>query len=456
MGWLRRLLEGSRNKVVILDDDPTGTQTVSGVDIVTRWSTGLLAEMFRSPERAFFILTNSRSLPEPEARALTREILERVCEASQIAGRPFTLVSRSDSTLRGHYPAELDEAEAVLKERLGKELWGRVLFPAFIEGGRVTFDDIHWAEVGGRLVPVGETEFAADPALGYTSSNLRDWVVEKSRGTARPEQVVSLPLEVTREQGPSGLLEIILAAPRGVTFIPNAVTYDDIRFVTIAFLEAEARGREYLYRTAASFVPVYAGVELRPPLSPEELGSYVWPHAEAGGLVVVGSHVGKTTAQLEALLALPGTTGIELSVPAVLDEATRQGEITRVVQEMHRELQRGQDVVVYTSRSVLREVASLDYLEIGKRVAAALVEIVRSLAVVPRFIIGKGGITSSVLATDALECTRARVLGQVAPGVPIWQLDDGSRLPRGLFVVFPGNVGSPRTLADTVMLMRRT
>jgi len=89
-------------------------------------------------------------------------------------------------------------------------------------------------------------------------------------------------------------------------------------------------------------------------------------------------------------------------------------------------------------------------LDIGRRVSDALIAIVQGLAVTPRYLIAKGGITSSDTATHGLGVRRAVVLGQAIPGVPVWQLGAESKYPGLGYVVFPGNVGADTALADLV------
>ena len=155
---------------------------------------GLLGE-----ERVFFILTNSRALGEEETVRLHREIGRKVAAAAEELGVEFLLVSRGDSTLRGHYPAETESLREGL-EGEGVCVDGEVICPFFEEGGRFTAGDVHYVEMGDRrLVPAGETEFARDSSFGYVSSDLKDWVEEKSGGKVKREDVVSVSLEELRE-----------------------------------------------------------------------------------------------------------------------------------------------------------------------------------------------------------------------------------------------------------------
>ena len=95
-------------KIVVLDDDPTGIQTVNGVSVYTDWSDDSIREGFKEKNNLFFLLTNSRAMTEEETIATHRLIGERIVKASEEMKIPFLLISRGDSTLRGHYPAETE------------------------------------------------------------------------------------------------------------------------------------------------------------------------------------------------------------------------------------------------------------------------------------------------------------------------------------------------------------
>jgi uncharacterized protein YgbK (DUF1537 family) len=94
--------------VLALDDDPTGTQTVRDVPVLTRWSVAALRELLASEEPVACLLTNSRSLGRADAERLARDIGSLLREAALGASRAWSVVARSDSTLRGHSPAEVD------------------------------------------------------------------------------------------------------------------------------------------------------------------------------------------------------------------------------------------------------------------------------------------------------------------------------------------------------------
>ncbi len=165
---------------------------------------------------------------------------------------------------------------------------------------------------------------------------------------------------------------------------------------------------------------------------------------------MVGSHVPRTTSQINVLLTQTGIAGIEISVEALLDAGRRQAEIEHVAQQVDQALQHDQDVVVYTSRRLITGADVQSSLSIGQQVSEGLVAITQAISSQPRYLVAKGGITSSDVATRALGIRRALVLGQILPGVPVWQLGPESRYPGMPYVVFPGNVGGPQALVEIV------
>jgi uncharacterized protein YgbK (DUF1537 family) len=432
----------SRRKVVVLDDDPTGTQTVHGVPVLTEWSVdGLRAELANELP-AFYLLTNSRSLPLTKAKAMNAEIGHNLVEAARQAKREFAVVSRSDSTLRGHFPGEV----SALTEALKSDFDAWLIIPFFLEGGRYTINDVHYVAEGQWLIPAGETEFARDAAFGYQASNLRQWVEEKTKGRVSADQVASISIEDIRRGGPERVATRFAdLTPKSVCVV-NAASYRDIEVFVRGLLIAEARGQRFLYRTAASFVRARAGLPGRPLLTQAD---FDLPDSGAG-LFVVGSHVPRTTSQVNALLAHPGIAGIEIRVEALLDECHREGETKRVTQQTDHALRHNQDVLVYTSRQLITGEDAESSLSIGQQVSEGLVTIVQAISTRPRYLVAKGGITSSDVATQGLGVKRALVLGQILPGVPAWQLGPESRYPGMPYIVFPGNVGGPEALVKIV------
>ncbi|HOV39424.1 MAG TPA: four-carbon acid sugar kinase family protein [Spirochaetales bacterium] len=448
---IRKALSDTQSKLVVDDDDPTGTQTVHGIWVYMDWSVDTMKRALTQKEEVFYISTNSRALPKREMEILSRDLGRNLREASQAISQDSTqrhaqnvsphmlIASRSDSTLRGHFPEEVD----ALLEGLEQTVDGIILAPALFEAGRYTIDDIHWVEQGGTLVPAADTEFARDPAFGYTHSNLREWVEEKTRGRWKAEEVLTLSLERIRGEGPEGVLTILMEAIGGVPIIVNAACYEDLETVVLAILEAEKRGKRYAYRSAACFIKVRGGFTEKPLLTASELGT-----SGGAGLIVVGSYVGKTSRQLDRLLAEDLCQGIELQV-----DLLTEGEVKRVKEEAEKLLKRGKTVAIYTSRKV-RQAQGKEFLSFGNRVMESLCRVVQEIQIRPAFVVAKGGITSVEIARTGLGVKEAYVPGQIAKGVPLWQLGPETKWPGIPYVVFPGNVGDDETLKEVVHRLR--
>lgn len=444
----RHEISESGRRLVVLDDDPTGTQTVHGVPVLTTWSAEDLRWALEQPSSTFYVLTNSRSFPEDQAAGMNREISTNLASAAEQTGTGFAIVSRGDSTLRGHYPAETD----ALEEGLGVDFDGVVLCPCYLEAGRLTVDDIHWVRRGERLVPAGETEFARDASFGYSASNLAEWVEEKTNGRVSASEVASVGLSDIREGGPGRVAEVLLGVSGGKPVVVNAASYADLEVFVLGLLDAEEKGKRFLYRTGPSFVRVRGGISEKGPLGAEEL--YGRRPRRGHGLVLVGSHVEMTTRQLEQALALDGVRSVELSVPRLLDAGERDGELDRVVSEVNRGLIEA-EVVVYTSREVVHGGAT--GFEIGVSVSDALVEVMRRVdrGLPLAFVVAKGGITSSDVGTRGLGVRRAEVAGQMLPGIiSVWILPDDSAFPGLPYVIFAGNVGEEDSLARVIEILR--
>jgi uncharacterized protein YgbK (DUF1537 family) len=448
---LREAVRRSARKVVVLDDDPTGSQTVHGIDVLTGWEVEDLQKALLKGTSLFFILTNSRSLDADKARAINTEIGRNLCRAANMTGVEFDIISRGDSTLRGHYPDELDALEEVLHKEAGIDFDGQLLIPAFFEGGRFTIDDIHYVQEGDRLVPAGETEFARDAVFGYRHSHLARYIEEKTGGRVVAADVASIGLADLRQGGPERVCELLMRVSDNQRVVVNATGYIDLEIFVLGLLKAEEAGKRFLIRSSASFVKIRGAVTQRSYL---EKGEIELPgQAAVGGLVVVGSYVGKTTAQIAAAKQIDNLQVLELDVHQLLDEESRAAAVEHACEVIHQAIRKGFNIMVYTSRTLVKKDDVQGNLSVGQQVSTALVEIVKKLEITPRFLIAKGGITSSDLATEALGVKSARVLGQVAPGVSVWRLGEETKFPGLPYIVFPGNVGDDENLAQVVLLL---
>lgn len=450
----RQALAKNPCKIVVLDDDPTGVQSVNGISVYTQWTFESMLKGFEEPGSLFYVLTNSRGMTPAETGRVHEDAARAIAKASKACGKPYIIMSRSDSTLRGHYPLETTVLERCMRED-GIRVDGEILCPFFKNGGRFTVGNVHYVKQGDELVPAAETEFARDPSFGYTRSDIPGYIEEKTGGAFRADDVVRISLEELRSLDISGIRAKLDAVSGFGKVCVNALDICDIKVFTAALFESMAGGKRFMFRTAADLVKVMGGIGDRPLLSREEM---VTRDVAAGGLVVVGSHMAKTTRQLELLLTLENTVPIAFDSDLVLkgDEAL-ENEVKRCVALEEDAMKAGKTAVCYTQRKLLALEGDTpeEALRRSVRISDSVQRLVAELSVEPSFIIAKGGITSSDIGTKALGVKRALVLGQILPGIPVWQTDPGSRFPGIPYVIFPGNVGDEDGLKRAVEILAK-
>jgi uncharacterized protein YgbK (DUF1537 family) len=453
----------SGRTLVVLDDDPTGTQSVAGIPILTRWTVADLRWAFAQPVPAFFVLTNTRSLTEENVAARNRAVISALVAAARMSDARFVIASRSDSTLRGHYPFETDVIADALANAGGPMVDGVVIAPAYLDAGRFTVNGVHWLRTSDGLLRVGESEFARDHSFGFTASDLREYVEEKTRGRWRAADVRAITLADLRGGSLDAVTATLLHLAGGAPVVVDAVAEDDLRLLALAIMAAEAAGKTFLYRVGPTFVRARAGLEPRPALTAAEVAALRDQGRSAGGaaarsthgLIVVGSHVGQTTRQLARLGGLEHITQFELDVRQALEEKHRATAVDALAGAAASALADG-DVLIKTSRTVVAGADANASLAIAQAVSDALVSVVQGIVgrVHPAWIVAKGGITSSEVATAGLGVRRAWVRGTVLPGiVSLWEPLD-SRVPGTPYVVFAGNVGADDSLAAVVAALR--
>lgn len=428
----------TRSKIIVLDDDPTGSQTVHSCLLLMQWDVETLRLGLQDEVSIFFILTNTRALSPEAASQRTREVCQNL--KSAIAAEnitDFLVVSRSDSTLRGHYPIETD----VIAEELGP-FDAHFLTPAFFEGGRITRNSVHYIVSEEGETPVHETEFAKDSVFGYSHSYLPDYVEEKTKGDIKANEVECFTLEDIRK----GTKDRLLQLNNNQCVAVDGETQSDLDAFANDVLAATQEGKRFLFRSAASILTSLAQLG-KQPIPAEEMGKY--DATPKPGVVLVGSHVKKSTAQLYALLEEETVTGIEVDVKQLRDDPeNKDQQLKEVLQQIKTTHQQQQTPVVYTSREELQFETTQDRLDFGVRVSSFLMDIVRGLPAETSFLISKGGITSNDVLSDGLKLQSARLLGQILPGCSLVRTPETHpQFPSLPVVLFPGNVGDNQGLA---------
>ena len=428
----------SRPKIIVLDDDPTGSQTVHSCLLLLRWDVETLKQGLLDDAPIMFVLSNTRAMTPERAAATTKEICHNLKDAIALTDlQNFSVVSRSDSTLRGHYPIETDV--------INTELDGfdaHFLTPAFFEGGRITIDSTHYLLVDGVNIPVAETEFAKDSVFGYSHSYLPDYVAEKTQNQIAASDVVRFTLKDIREgRIDAKLLELI----DNRCVVVDGETQTDFDLFAQAVLKATSKGKKFLFRSAASLLTSLAQLGQQPTPA-EEMSSY--KSTDKPGVVLIGSHVQKTTQQLNELLKEDGVVGIEVDVVQLRDRPESKNKILNKTLDNVREVfESDKTPVVYTSRKELSFTDIQQRLNFGKEVSALLMDVVKDLPKSISFLISKGGITSNDVLSVGLDLTSARLLGQILPGCSVIQTKpDHPQFPNLPVVLFPGNVGNENGL----------
>jgi uncharacterized protein YgbK (DUF1537 family) len=430
-------------KIIVLDDDPTGSQTVHSCLLLMRWDVDTLRLGLRDESPIFFVLTNTRSLTPEDAASVTQEVCHNLkialntppSEGGDTGG--VLVVSRSDSTLRGHYPIETD----VIAASLGP-FDAHFLVPAFFEGGRITRDSIHYLIIDGVPTPVHETEFARDSVFAYHHSYLPKYVEEKTSCKISADSVERFLLSDIR----AGSLERLMNLHNNQCAVVDGETQADLDKFAQDILSAASQGKRFLFRSAASILTALAALPPQP-ISAQDMAQYV--RSGKPGAVIVGSHVKKTTQQLAKLLQAEGTVGIEIDVARLIHDS---GETAALLASTLENIQAvhdgGKTPVVFTSRQELSFADVKTRLDFGAKVSNLLMDIVRGLPVDIGFLISKGGITSNDVLSNGLALRSARLLGQILAGCSMVTTNsDHPRFPNLPVVLFPGNVGDDSALA---------
>ncbi|MCC5647622.1 four-carbon acid sugar kinase family protein [Nostoc sp. CHAB 5824] len=437
----------NKPKIIVLDDDPTGSQTVHSCLLLMHWDVDTLRTGLQDDSPIFFVLTNTRSLTPESAASVTKEVCQNLKIALNAEGtKDFLIVSRSDSTLRGHYPIETD----AIAQELGP-FDAHFLVPAFFDGGRITHDSVHYLIIGGVPTPVHETEFARDSVFSYHYSYLPKYVEEKTQGRISAEAVERFLLADIR----AGSLERLLQLNGNKCAVVDGETQDDLNRFAVDILAAASQGKRFLFRSAASILTALAALPPQP-IAAENMSQYV--RQGKPGAVIVGSHVKKTTQQLEALLRVEGTVGIEVNVARLLEDANQSAALlTEIKESTWAAHEAGKTPVVYTSRQELSFKDVNTRLEFGAKVSSLLMDIVRGLPSDIGFLISKGGITSNDMLSTGLALISARLLGQILAGCSmVLTPSDHPQFPDLPVVLFPGNVGDADALGTVYQRLTKT
>ena len=447
-------------KIIIFDDDPTGSQSVYGCPLILKWDQETLAFGIENSSSLLFILANTRALPNDLAKKRIQDISQRIKEILNEQGmtsKEVLFVSRGDSTLRGHGFLEPN----VLAEELGP-FDATFHVPAFFEGGRTTVNGIHLLNGS----PVHLTNFASDQIFGFSTSYLPDWLQEKSNYAIQAKSVIRLTLEQLNSalETDAGMQDLIifLKALNG-----NAMVVVDAEKPAHLFIFSKAiiqlmREKRFLFRSAASLIKAFADL----PLNPNQQSSLISLRLRdksfclKTGLILVGSHVKLADQQLEFLLKDPNCEGLELPVDKIskaLDSSYADISLNDLehlyFSQLKKIIKSGRTPVFFTSRGELNFSSVSRRMLFGSQLAELMSRIVYKVSPDLGYIISKGGITTQTLLEQGFNFSKVELKGQILPGLSLvcpYIEDDLKRIP---IITFPGNLGGKETLLESWKLM---
>ena len=466
-----------RFKLIVLDDDPTGSQTVHSCPLLLRWDGASLRRGLAHLSPLLFVLANTRALDPEAARGRVREICRALKPAlawAEAAGHldRWMVVSRGDSTLRGHFPLEVE----VLHGELGP-FDATLLAPAFLPGGRTTVAGVHLLDG----LPVHTTPFARDRLFGFSTSDLPTWVEHKSRGRISASAVQRFSLAELDAaaadldgDGLRGLCERLAGFSGNPVVVVDSQRPEQLEALGAAvraLSEPEAAGRwgyprRFLFQSAASLLN---GLVSLPPQPLDAAGlaalrrrSVAGDGAHEGcrplpGLVLVGSHVPLADAQLAELLQEPGCAGLELPVAKVArvlegpEPAALLASLEAAwLEQLRSRLAEGRTPVLFTSRGEISCRSAAERIRLGLELAALMARLAAALEPQLGYVISKGGITSHTLLADGLGLASVELQGQLFAGLSL------VLTPTGLPVVtFPGNLGEAGSLRQAWRLLEQ-
>lgn len=437
---IAKCLKRNRIKIVILDDDPTGIQTVHGCLLFTKYDADSLKTAFEDSVPFFYILTNSRSFTSNDAEQINREVIWSVIKANQPFQYKLIMISRGDSTLRGHFPLEPETILSELEKLNQKPKMPVFFIPSFLEAGRFTINGTHYLKDKDYLIPVAESEFANDNVFGYSNSDLNDYIMEKTNGAVTDDMIGSIDLDLIRNSSEAEITRIIESFYSKKYIITDALDYFDLRKTAYFILQLSLKyATPVVLRTSSSLPNAISGIENKPLLGKDELIQHI-----GNGIFIVGSHVKKTTQQLEKLLQNKNVTGLEVDVMEVLNNPEKH--LQRFISQIGNVVSGGKTPVVYTSRKELRIDNNAERLALGSKISDFLTQLVQHLPFIPSYIVAKGGITSNDILTKGLSVEHARVAGQILTGVPVIRTNKDNNFPLLPYIIFPGNVGTEDSL----------
>ena len=436
-------------KIIVIDDDPTGSQTVNNCLLLLKWDYSTLVKGFKSKSNLFFILANTRSLSENDAKLRLEDIcnvLKKIISTESYK-EEFIIVSRGDSTLRGHNFLEPN----VINDCLGP-FDATFHIPAFIEGKRLTIDGVHF--VGN--IPVSQTIFAQDKIFGFQTSNIKDLLLQKSKFQINSNDIQNLKLselEILENNDKNIVFKKLRDLKKNAHVIVDAENYSQLKKFSIAVTKL-SKQKKFLFRTAASFISSISDAKDNPQ-EPCSLSPIRRKNSEKKflpGFLVIGSYGELTTLQLKEFLKISDCIPIELDVFEffrISKLKNNQDHLflykNKFLAKVRSILERENTPLLFTTRKEFSLDNNVEQLNFYNSLARFISELVADLKDEIGYLVSKGGITSNVILSNGFKANYVYLQGQIMTGVSVvtFKLENDENLP---IVTFPGNIGNQDSL----------
>ncbi len=444
-------------KIIIIDDDPTGSQTVNDCNLILRWDYETLLKGLKDSSNLLFILANTRSLSKEDVKIRLKEIcsaLREIMNNSSFAEEDFVLISRGDSTLRGHNFLEPD----IINELLGP-FDATFYIPAFIEGNRTTVNGNHFVD----NIPINKTIFSKDKIFGFNTSNIKELLCEQSNYQLdfnNIENICIKDFEALETNQPSKLFMRIEKLKNNKKVIVDIMDYSQLdKFSSI--VRSLLKKKKFLFRSAASFISSLSNVKRtqKDHIYFSQLRRKNNSDKAMKGLIVVGSYVELTTRQLNKVLEISLCKPIEVNV-FKLYEFFKIGDNLNInslkkliLNSIRQNLIRESIPVLYTSREIISPIDKNDLIQFQLFLSAFIAEIVSAIKNEIGYLISKGGITTNTIISEGLEAESVYLEGQILPGISLVTfnlLKQKGKLP---IVTFPGNIGNKMSLVKALEIL---
>ncbi len=437
-------------KFVVIDDDPTGSQTVHDCLLLLKWDYSTLVKGFESESNLFFILANTRSLSENDAKLTIEEICRnlKAVITSETYEEEIIFISRGDSTLRGHNFLE----PSVINSCLGP-FDSTFHIPAFIEGKRFTVNGSHFVD----SIPINQTIFARDKIFGYETSNVKNLLFQKSKSQINLDDIQNLflsDLENLNDEENNIVFKSLKSLKNNKHVVVDIENYAQLNKFSLT-IKKLTKQKKFLFRTAASFISAISKKKSNPQddrffsnLRIENKEKSFLP-----GLVIIGSYVELSTLQLKNLLEINICQPIELDVYEFFritslenNQKPRNLFKNKFLREIRISFSNGKSPVLFTSRKFM----SLEYSEqfnFYNSLALFIAEIVADLKYEIGYLISKGGITTNAILSNGLNADYVYLEGQIKTGISVvtHKLQNDQKLP---IVTHPGNIGTKDSLVN--------